>query len=127
MTIIKSHPSPAADERLLACSSKTGKLVQVETFNGAWGWMSTRGDEMAEACRRCDGCAESSHHWLDNPRFGDGTPHGDPMFVCKHCDETGTECPSCGGDGVYVEGDDEMCEGCDGEGVILCTGHEQFN
>lgn len=86
-------------------------------------------------CRRCSVCEGASHHWLDNPDFGndqnppsDAEPYNsEATHVCKHCDALGMECEACDGSGVdagmELSGEDETCSECKGEGVILFSPH----
>lgn len=75
-------------------------------------------------CRRCAECKGMSHHWLDNPDFGnDEDPDAespDAEYACKHCDATGDECSGCGSFGEVTDRTDRWitCKCCDGEGVI---------
>ncbi len=66
-----------------------------------------------QSCRRCSECCGYSHHWI---------PVCDPdrpavSADCKHCDETGYECPHCSGAGVDP-GTGESCDYCGTEGYI---------
>ena len=62
-------------------------------------------------CKKCEVCAESSHHWVDNPT-GDAT---DPQYICKHCDAVGDACETCWGEDRPP---DFACPECDGEGIM---------
>jgi hypothetical protein len=92
--------------------------------------------EQQTICRRCSVCEGASHHWLDNPDFGEDQPdeeggNVEATHVCKHCDALGMECEACDGSGyvgyspAYVSfgeivgPDAENCQKCNGEGVIL--------
>jgi len=67
-----------------------------------------------------------SHHWIDNPDFGnDEAPEESRKWpvVCKHCETFGDECWECHGTGTEYESslhDDEVeeCPTCGGEGYI---------
>jgi len=79
-----------------------------------------------KTCRRCSECPTNSHHWIDNPSFGDCEDDGDmgPSHLCKHCDAVGDQCELCGGDGIPFDEEGEQttghecCQDCNGEGVI---------
>ena len=70
-------------------------------------------------CRRCGDCEGYSHHWMHNGEIED---ENDPEFVCKHCDAVGDECSACFGDGCDSSADMELCDVCQGEGVIYIRG-----
>jgi hypothetical protein len=84
----------------------------------------------AHACPRCTECQNSSHHWIDNPDFGNDPAEAEDdvtaSHVCKHCPAVGDECDECDGEGrgefagYDEDGDAEFdnCEVCDGEGVV---------
>jgi hypothetical protein len=71
-------------------------------------------------CRRCSECDGATHHWIDNDEaYGEE----DPSHACKHCDATGDECETCGGDGERISPDGHnlgLCLACDGYGVVEC-------
>lgn len=67
-------------------------------------------------CRRCNECATSEHHWLDNMDF-DGPD--DPEHVCKHCPAVGTDC-TCD-EGLF---NGKLCRICDGSGIVQCGTEE---
>ena len=55
---------------------------------------------------RCEVCANSPHHWIENSA----------EYICKHCDALGSECFECDGGGTHEDG--TLCEVCHGDGVI---------
>lgn len=71
-------------------------------------------------CRRCNECAESAHHWLDNGDFENSKDNANKptgnSHVCKHCDAVGDECEDC--DGIGDSGG-IVCKQCNGEGVVV--------
>ncbi len=67
-------------------------------------------------CRRCSGCANSSHHWIDNTEAESPAEHS---HVCKHCPALGHFCGQCQGEGVDLDDDETECPICKGEGVLL--------
>lgn len=74
-------------------------------------------------CRRCGDCRGMTHHWMENPDFGNDPSDAEhPVNVthlCKHCDATGSECERCEGQGMVTRGDErEACPDCGSEGVI---------
>jgi hypothetical protein len=71
-------------------------------------------------CRRCSDCQSYSHHWLDNPDFGNDPadaeyPTGN-QYICKHCDAVGDECKICDGSGECAGLD---CRTCKSEGIMV--------
>jgi hypothetical protein len=71
-------------------------------------------------CRRCAGCPDQCHHWLEGgpPWKEDGAPVG--AYACKHCDALGNACEACGADPEF---DDEPtdCDVCGGCGIAEVT------
>lgn len=82
-------------------------------------------------CRRCIECEGSEHHWMENGDFGadDDDPdyledeHRQPtgnMFICKHCDAVGDDCPKCGGSGEASDAPEGVpCFDCGGDGIVV--------
>ncbi len=67
-------------------------------------WVKAEQLEGARTCPRCNVCANSSHHWIEQPDLEFRWE-----YVCKHCPAVGLECKACHGNG---------CPACDDEGVV---------
>lgn len=67
-------------------------------------------------CPRCDGCAGSDHHWMDD-NLGEESPW--PFYGCKHCEAIGCDCPQCGG----PDNEDacSTCLECEASGIVIAT------
>ena len=66
-------------------------------------------------CRRCDGCAKSQHHWLDNDTLSLAFKR-----ICKHCSAVGDDCAACDGTGIDPDAPGEVdCQECDGYGIVV--------
>ena len=68
-----------------------------------------RSSKASPACRKCSEC-DGDHHFIETG-----------AYVCKHCELLAEGCEACDATGA-VDGDvdgDEVCEECEGRGVIL--------